>query len=395
MTNKVIIYLNAADINQSCWFLNGSHHKGDLSALTQAVIDKEVIVVVPARDVLLISTQLPKMNRSRLLQALPFALEEQLIDDVEDLHFAAGVEQADGQLPVAIVAKEKMQQWLTWLQQYQIKPTSMIGAVFALPIEPGSWSIALLSDGAIVRENAHRGYGCDVNNLSNLLAASLETTNLKPEYINLNNYTVEAMGFPLPISVHEVFAKDECLFLEYIANNEEVAAINLLQGPYITKNPKRNEQKVGRRTVYALLALLLVVIFLQPIVSIFLLQNQVHAINDKIAVIYKRHFPNSTSIVAPKQRLQDKWQQMSASGSDSTVLMQIGFLTKAVQKVPAIKIKRFDYQANTATVELIAANNEDFTSFTDYLTQQGLTVKQQNANLTEGRINASIQISAN
>ena len=97
MTGKVIIYLNAADFNQSCWFMNGAHHVGDLASLTSAVVDKEVIVVVPARDVLLISAQLPKMNRSRLLQALPFALEEQLIDDVEDLHFAAGVEQANGE----------------------------------------------------------------------------------------------------------------------------------------------------------------------------------------------------------------------------------------------------------------------------------------------------------
>ena len=287
-----------------------------------------------------------------------------------------------------------MQEWLTWLQQYHIRPSSMISAVFAIPIEPGAWSIALLSDGAIVRENATRGYGCDADNLASLLTASLETTTIKPEYINLNNYTLDAMRFPLPLSVHEVFAKDECSFLEFIANNDQPDTINLLQGAYLSKNPKKTEQKVGWRTVYVLLAALLFAIFLQPTISVLLLQNQVHSINEKIAVIYKRHFPNSTSIVAPKQRLQDKWQQMAASGSESAVLTQIGFLTKALQKVPAIKIKRFDYQANTATVELTAANSEDFASFTDYLTQQGLTVKQQNANLTEGRINASIQISA-
>ncbi len=395
MTGKVIIYLNAADFNQSCWYLNGAHHVGDISLLTQAVIDKEVLVIVPARDVLLMSAQLPKMNRSRLLQALPFALEEQLIDDVEALHFAAGEEQADGQLPVAIVAKEKMQEWLTWLHQYQIQPTSMISAVFALATEPGAWSITLLFDGAIVRENANRGYGCDVDNLPSLLTASLETTNLKPEYINLNNYTLEAMRFPLPISVHEVFAKDECSFLEFIANHDDQQAINLLQGAYITKNPKKSEQKVGWRTVYILLAILLATIFLEPAISILLLQKEVHSVNAKIALIYKQYFPNSTSVVAPKQRLQDKWQQMSASSTDSAVLTQLAYLTKALQKVPTIKLKRFDYQSSTATIELSAPNSEDFASFTDDLTQHGLSVKQQNANLTEGRINASIQISTN
>ena len=51
-------------------------------ALDKNSQDAETIAIVPAQDVLLTTAELPKLSRQRLMLALPFALEEQLIDDV-------------------------------------------------------------------------------------------------------------------------------------------------------------------------------------------------------------------------------------------------------------------------------------------------------------------------
>ena len=64
----------------------------------------EIVVLVPGEDVLLTEARLSARNRAQLLQALPYAVEEQLLDPVEDLHFAATA--GGDPLGVAVVARD-------------------------------------------------------------------------------------------------------------------------------------------------------------------------------------------------------------------------------------------------------------------------------------------------
>src|ERR1700733_1994273 len=50
--------------------------------------DCYVIVLVPASDTVLLNVSLPPLNKQRLVQALPFAIEEYLLDDCERVHIA-------------------------------------------------------------------------------------------------------------------------------------------------------------------------------------------------------------------------------------------------------------------------------------------------------------------
>lgn len=52
--------------------------------------NQRVIAFVPGSDVLLLTANLPPMNRQRMSASLLFALEEQLASDPDSLHFALG-----------------------------------------------------------------------------------------------------------------------------------------------------------------------------------------------------------------------------------------------------------------------------------------------------------------
>ena len=88
---------------------------GPLSEATRDVGGRAVIVLVPATTVLTTTVDIPIRGGSRLQTALPFALEEHLADDVENLHFASGTRRDSGLLPVAVVAHTYMQDWLEQL----------------------------------------------------------------------------------------------------------------------------------------------------------------------------------------------------------------------------------------------------------------------------------------
>ena len=181
MQNHIIIYLHTVqeteDMTASWITFDASGTivqtiaHGNLSQLSTNH-ENNVYVVLPMQDILLTSTHLPKMSRQRLMQALPFALEEELIDDVSELHFSVGEYQQDNTLPVAIVSKQKMAMWLHLFEQLNITPHAFIPAIFILPLPytDNSWQINDYNNSCIVRTGKWSGFACEQDNFDTLLA---------------------------------------------------------------------------------------------------------------------------------------------------------------------------------------------------------------------------------
>ena len=81
--------------------------QGALDAMPRAA---QCHIVIPASRVLLSSVQLPAQNRKKFMQALSYAVEDRIMADPESVHVAAGEEQENGEMPVAIVDR-------AWLRQ--------------------------------------------------------------------------------------------------------------------------------------------------------------------------------------------------------------------------------------------------------------------------------------
>ena len=58
--------------------------------LLAAAAGRRVALLLPGADVALLSATLPAGNEARLLPLVPFALEDQVSQDIELLHFALG-----------------------------------------------------------------------------------------------------------------------------------------------------------------------------------------------------------------------------------------------------------------------------------------------------------------
>ena len=94
----------------------GEVSRGDLPTAAADVAGRKVIALVPAFSVLRVAAEIPVRAASKVLKALPFAMEEQLAEDVDDLHFAMGKRDTDDRVPVAIVQREKMDAWLEQIE---------------------------------------------------------------------------------------------------------------------------------------------------------------------------------------------------------------------------------------------------------------------------------------
>ncbi|MBA3661616.1 MAG: hypothetical protein H0W64_07810 [Gammaproteobacteria bacterium] len=395
MPNKLVIYIHSGEPTQfSFAIVNGQnqlqniHHHHDL--LPQESFE-EIIVIVPTEDILLTSVALPKMSRNRYQSALPFALEEQVIDDVEHLHFTAFDYQPDGQLPVAIVAHEKMAIWLQALDALSLKPTQMLPSVFALPYNEGQLQIIVESN-ILVRTGRWAGFASDRINFSQFLhALPVGSAPQEIEVLNFSDTSLAASQDSL-FTYHEKFAASADFFPTLVQHALNSPG-NLLQGPYAMKKTTlwRGDKllKISLCLGVALFSLL----FLYPTVSYFILKPKLTALNAGIKRIYQKQFPKSTAIVAPKLRLEEKLKKLAGGGDKGGLNQILSHLGQAMQTESNVKLKRFDFQNGQATIELTADSSEDFSTFTSALTNQGMLVKQQSANLVGTKINATIQVS--
>ncbi|MGH8173467.1 MAG: type II secretion system protein GspL, partial [Rhodanobacteraceae bacterium] len=121
--------------------------------------DAEIVVLVPAEHVLLTEAKVAARTRTQLLQALPFAIEDQLLAPVEDLHFAASAEVGET-VGVAVVARTALRAWLDRLAESGIQPDVLLPESLALPIAPATASALIEDAHAVVRLAPWSAFSC-------------------------------------------------------------------------------------------------------------------------------------------------------------------------------------------------------------------------------------------
>jgi len=126
---------------------------GPLEEAFKDVGDREVIVIVPAGETSTLTCDLPAKG-ARLRAALPFALEEQVADEIENLHFAPGARRPGGNLPVVVVAHDKMNAWLERLQEAGLRPARMIPEDHGLAFVPNTLSLLVAEDQVVFNDGA-------------------------------------------------------------------------------------------------------------------------------------------------------------------------------------------------------------------------------------------------
>ena len=132
---------------------------------------RRVVVLVPGEDVLLSSTVLPVRGAARMLQAVPFAMEDHLADDVSDLHFALGRRDESGEVAVAVTRQECMEQWLDELTEAGIGPQALYPDTTGVPSDSGAPTLVLDDERALLRQGDGTPTACGIPELPAYLSA--------------------------------------------------------------------------------------------------------------------------------------------------------------------------------------------------------------------------------
>src|SRR6187401_677099 len=143
MSESLIIHLRDGAQPQ-CMVCNDDGHvvvnavSGDLAQETAMATGRRVAVTLPATEVLATESDSPAKGAAKLAQVVPYALEERVADEIEQLHFAIGDrDSTSGRVPVVVVERERLDARLAELRAAGLNPQAIYSAASLLPAMPG------------------------------------------------------------------------------------------------------------------------------------------------------------------------------------------------------------------------------------------------------------------
>ena len=374
----------------------GAIHAGSLADAAGEAAGLRVVILAPGKDCLLTQVDIPGRSRQKLLRAVPFALEEQLSDEVENLHFAVAAAMVEGAWPVAVVSKAYMETLQLAVTEAGLDVQQVVPEMLAIPYAGNETSVLVENDVALVRTGSVAGYAVDSDNLGMLLALQkvgedeqLPALHLYVRQDNLQPDTAEFMGETRV----ESYSGDP---LTVFAEGVDAQAVNLLQGDYSRAGDWARVLRPWRATAALLLAVVLVSNVVMG-VDYFRLSRERDQLTTQIEETFKKAVPGTRRIVNPRVQMQQQLDSLQrragAGGGFLSLLGQSGAVLKDMQ---GVEINGVSFRAGRLDIDLAVASLQLLDQLKQALIQPGkLAVEIQTATTgKDQRVQSRLRIEA-
>lgn len=361
----------------------GNVQSGPLDLAPAAATGRKVIVLVPGTDALLAEPVLPVKSGTKLAQVVPFALEEHLAADVEDLHFAVGKRAARPGTPVTVVSHARMDAWQALLADAGLQADAIYPETAALPETPNA--VTLLVDGA--RVYVHRpetpGTVLDVEPLIEALQLALASGEEAREHVTIfvaeDDYEREREMLEglreFTASLQLKLLPDGPLPL-LAANIVHGTAVNLLQGRYQSKR-KMHVSFAPWRYAAVLAGLFLAAHLGLKSWQYFHYRSQEARLNSEITEVYQQLMPGAPlpDTSAARRQVEARLNQLRGSGPVSGMMTTLAALGDALGQVPDTTIESIAFTNNTTLLRVLAPSVGALDRIRQVASEHGLEAK--------------------
>lgn len=380
------------------WRLGGSGSKlhgqvNDLNEIPGLGSMTHVQVWTPPADTLLTHTTLPTRSRAKIQQALPYALEEQLVGEPDQLHFAYRILEGNN-IAVAVTAKDRLRTWISRLADFGLKSSSICPATLALPHKDSSWTLAFRGNEIWVRTGIASGFAClrRANIPPSQLTSALQEaranqnapatlTVLQPQQGFVKNIWSTALELPVQVEQQDFWTEVHVV----------VPAINLLQGSFAPSSQIR-ELAPALRPAGIMLAILITGNLIFDLWEYWQLKRTNENLKQEMTNLFRKSFPDAV-IQNPSlqmSRLLGEMQNKSGKTSNTDLLPLLGNVAPIIQSTAQIKLRGIQYSDSRLTLDITLPDFQSMESVKNAIIARGIQVEVIGANSTstgiEGRL---------
>jgi general secretion pathway protein L len=375
---------------------------GPLSQAAARAGGRHVCVLVPGTDVLLAEPELPAKAGMKLAQVVPYALEEQLAEDIDDLHFAISKRpSAVGTTPVAVVAHALMDEWLATLRGEGLVPESMYADSDLLPENPGHAVALLENDVVTIRPPS----GATISMPADAIGEALELVRPIGEPgertgRGLILYTGAAEWqehSPRVESMRDLFDGIKVQLLTsgplslYVQQLPTAKPINLLQGRYAPQNTRT----VGWRAWRVAAVLLLALVGLHVAgkgAELFMLKRAEKSVDASIAQAFRAAMPGEQSTIDARRRMEQRLIAVRGGGGSTGLIPTLAALVQARGVVPGTVVRALSFRDGALELKIAAPNADSLGRISQALKESGLDADLKSGSVAGEGYEGSIQI---
>lgn len=360
--------------------ISGTVEKGkvsDLSELPRPTFGAPTRVWTPARETLLTRANVPTRSHKKIMQALPYALEDLLLEEPEKLEFTY-VREGTGNLVVAVTSKARLGAWRAAFNGAALDVVRVLPAFLAVPCSPGAWGLYFMGSELLVRTGLMEGFSCATTPgrppqvLEHALAearkkqtAPQQLIVYRPPKDFVSDTWSKMLDLPVTIERKPIWDEPETgpIGLSLFAGERTTSLASLI-------TPLRP---------FAPAAVLLLLWFVGSLIfdltEWWQLRRAYNHATSEMHTIFNRAFPEVKTILDPAKQMQielARLQRASAGTGTSDLLPMLEYLSRAIATHPETRIKSVSYRDKQLTLEMTAPSSAAIDKLKQALDGSGL-----------------------
>jgi len=405
MADWLLLRLPRADAELATWLVVDARgapisppQSGPLGLAAARAPGRRVCLLVGGAEVLLAEPEVPVKAGTKLQQLVPYALEEHLAEDIEDLHFALGKRPAESnRIPVAVVARALLDGWLAELRSAGIEPDAVYTDSELLPENPGQAVALLEGDMISVRPPG----GTPVTLPADALGEALEIARSGAESSGtgargLILYTGAAEWQQHSAQVEAARPHFDGIRVQLLAGGPlalfaqqlpSAAAINLLQGSYAPVS-SRGAGFMAWRVAAILLASLIGLHVVGKAAELQVLKRHERQVDASIRDTFRSSMHTEAS-ASEARRLMER-RLTGARGAGEGLLPALQALAQARDSAPGTSVQSLNFHGGSLEMKLSAPDATSLDRLSQSLRSSGwhadLTGGSNAGSAYEGRI---------
>jgi general secretion pathway protein L len=391
-----------------------ARQRGPLSLAAVLARTAKVVALAPATQILLAEPELPPGSGVKLARAVPFALEEQLTEDIDALSFAIGHRQSSGRTPVAVVSRSALQGWLSELAAAGIEPDAIYADISLMPDNPGQTILWLENSRLAVRRPGALPFAVELTPV----AEALVVAGVFPDPL-AEPAGGEGGAEPQPLEsavlyitredwalVHDDFQSLAGKFaslkvqiltdgpLPWLARHLTASdSVSLLQGEF-ARTTDYGARWHRWRTAALLAGGLLVAHVAAAALKIHQANHETKALDGQIAQIFSQTMPSET-LQDPRRQMQSRLDMIRRSAAGPQYFLRtLEALSGAVSATPKASIDALSYREQSLDMKVSAPSLAALSTLSQLVAKQGLLAEIQSSKPVDAGVEAQMQVRA-
>ena len=346
-------------------------------------------VWINSEVVTLRKVSLPKSQHQHRQTIIPQILEDEVNEDINDLHFVCGQRIDNHYVYVAIIQKQIIEKVLADFKQYQLDIHSLLPDNLSLHFQDDQCTLYVDSQVTQCRVEPQLAYHFDTSNVDYFIQRLIPDKNtIINLFVNQQDKDITLNWDDSKIKIHSRENNSTSL------PEEKLQSINLLQGQFATRS---NFSKYWPQT--KLIIILLLASTIIHLLSTYLdtqdLRHQSTQYKEKSYQLFREKFPNEKRIINLKAQVQQQLSQLQENQQHESFFNLLSIVSPIIVKSSAVNLTQLNFDQNTQQLHLYLNSTqfEKLEQFNNRINSENINSKPGVITWQKGKYSSKLTIS--